>query len=231
MHRRQHDAQRLGVEHHRDLRARPSGARADRCGRSTAGRPRANASLLIGAVAIASIRACARRRRRGRSASYAARPASAEIRPQRESARSRPADAARKARSRRLAPGAGSAAALRAISGPMPAGSPTVMPIRGRPRHPHVPQLPDPHEPQPAARRPARSGCRRIRSRLRRRSRRASRPCRSAARSAGSTSGGRTCPDSFDGLRLRSCCFAILIETGSNVCRNVVQQSGRPHEP
>src|SRR5471032_581353 len=38
-------------------------------------------------------------------------------------------------------------------------------------------------------------------------------------------------PESFDGLRLKSCCLAILIETGSNDCRNVVQHSGRPHVP
>jgi hypothetical protein len=38
-------------------------------------------------------------------------------------------------------------------------------------------------------------------------------------------------PDSFDGFRLRFCCFAILIEMGSKVCRNVVQQSGRPQDP
>ena len=30
---------------------------------------------------------------------------------------------------------------------------------------------------------------------------------------------------------LRVLSFAILIETGSKVCRNVVQHSGRPHEP
>src|SRR5262245_41443202 len=38
-------------------------------------------------------------------------------------------------------------------------------------------------------------------------------------------------PESFEGLRLRSCCFAILIETGSNDVRNVVQHSGRPQVP
>src|SRR5438552_18691965 len=38
-------------------------------------------------------------------------------------------------------------------------------------------------------------------------------------------------PDSFDGFKLRSCCFAILIETGSNEFKNVVQHSGRPHVP
>src|SRR6185312_1188878 len=38
-------------------------------------------------------------------------------------------------------------------------------------------------------------------------------------------------PDSFEGFRLKSCCLAILIETGSNDVRNVVQHSGRPHVP
>src|SRR4029079_1332317 len=38
-------------------------------------------------------------------------------------------------------------------------------------------------------------------------------------------------PDSFEGFRLRSCCFAILIETGSNAVRNVVQHNGRPQVP
>src|SRR4051812_27112386 len=38
-------------------------------------------------------------------------------------------------------------------------------------------------------------------------------------------------PESFDGFRLRSCCFAILIDTGSNEVRNVVQHNGRPHVP
>src|SRR5258707_11069213 len=38
-------------------------------------------------------------------------------------------------------------------------------------------------------------------------------------------------PESFEGLRLSSCCLAILIDTGSNDCRNVVQHNGRPHVP
>src|SRR6185436_4153455 len=38
-------------------------------------------------------------------------------------------------------------------------------------------------------------------------------------------------PDSFEGFRLSSCCFAILIDTGSNVVRNVVQHSGLPQVP
>ena len=33
-------------------------------------------------------------------------------------------------------------------------------------------------------------------------------------------------PESFDGLRLSCCCFAILIDTGSKVFSQVVQQSG-----
>ena len=39
------------------------------------------------------------------------------------------------------------------------------------------------------------------------------------------------CPESFDGLRLSCCCFAILIDTGSKPFSQVVQQSGRPHGP
>ena len=38
-------------------------------------------------------------------------------------------------------------------------------------------------------------------------------------------------PDSFDGFRLRFCCFAILIDTGSNDVSHVVQHSGRPQDP
>jgi hypothetical protein len=38
-------------------------------------------------------------------------------------------------------------------------------------------------------------------------------------------------PDSLDGFKLRFCCFAILIDTGSNDWSQVVQQSGRPQEP
>ena len=38
-------------------------------------------------------------------------------------------------------------------------------------------------------------------------------------------------PDSFEGFRLRSCCLAILIETGSKTCSHAAQHSGRPHEP
>ena len=38
-------------------------------------------------------------------------------------------------------------------------------------------------------------------------------------------------PDSREGFRLRSCCFAILIETGSKVLSHVVQHSGLPHDP
>src|SRR6185436_6568185 len=38
-------------------------------------------------------------------------------------------------------------------------------------------------------------------------------------------------PDNLEGLRLRSCCLAILIETGSNEVRNVVQHNGRPQVP
>jgi len=38
-------------------------------------------------------------------------------------------------------------------------------------------------------------------------------------------------PESLEGLRLRFCCLAILIETGSKDCSQVVQQSGRPQEP
>jgi hypothetical protein len=37
--------------------------------------------------------------------------------------------------------------------------------------------------------------------------------------------------ESFAGLRLRSWIFAILIEIGSNDRSQVVQHSGRPHEP
>ena len=38
-------------------------------------------------------------------------------------------------------------------------------------------------------------------------------------------------PDSLDGLRLRCCAFAILIEIGANSFRKVEQQSALPHGP
>jgi hypothetical protein len=38
-------------------------------------------------------------------------------------------------------------------------------------------------------------------------------------------------PDSFEGFRLRFCCFAIRIDTGSNDCNQVVQHNGRPQDP
>src|SRR5580765_4016532 len=131
----------------------------------------------------------------------------------------------------------GSAAARRAISGPMPAGSPSVIAMRGFIRYSYSilgargskssqwqlqlpplaqPPLPQPlglsqppSLPQPPCTTPLALGSSYRRQHLRR----------------------PQSPDSLDGFRLSSCCLAILIDTGSNDVRNVVQQSGRPHVP
>ena len=140
-----------------------------------------------------------------------------------------------------------SAAALAATSGPMPAGSPTVSAMRGcmapacrngrwRPGCPLMKKraahhlftggtcrcqscnrrcrspfglLQVPSSPQPPRSSPLAFGSSYRRQHF-------SRPQR---------------PDSLEGLSARSCCLAIRIETGSNVCSHDVQQSGRPQDP
>ena len=88
----------------------------------------ANASLLIGAVAIASILPARASSTARTMASYAARPAAAVTRP-----RSNGSDVTGPytTGSQMLSTPA-SPAAFAVISGPMPAGSPAVIPIRGR---------------------------------------------------------------------------------------------------
>src|SRR5262245_58153021 len=136
-----------------------------------------------------------------------------------------------------------SAAARAAISGPIPAGSPAVMAILGLAmagrilnsefriqNYPWQLQLPQPPElqlplPQPA---PQPEGLSQPPS--------SPQPPWTTPFELGSSYRRQHfrrphSPESFDGLRLRSCCFAILIETGSKVCRKVVQHSGRPQVP
>ena len=93
------------------------------------GRPaRANASLLTGAVAMpATTPACASRTA-AQIASYAARPA---VRRQHARARTTLRPAGRTGPARRRSSTRDPRDALRAISGPMPAGSPTVIAMRG----------------------------------------------------------------------------------------------------
>ena len=199
MNRREHDAQRLGVEHHRD--ARRAGQVREQLRVPAPRQPGgANASLLIGAVAIASMRpACASRRRRddgvvGRAAR------SADTRPR---SNARDVVVGRRSVEDRLAQldatrgiGRRLARDLRPDAGGIADGDADARRARSSAA---IPQPPAPHDAAAAAAARARSDCCRIRSRLRRRSRRASRPCRSAARSGGSTSAGRTCPTASTG--------------------------------
>ena len=128
VHRDQHDLQLRRMKHHGDPRRRRTGARADRCGPSTAGRPATNASLLIGAVAMASTspRLCGVDRAEEGVVGRLARRRRDLAHPDGRRRRRRRSIGSQTART------PGSAAALATISGPMPAGSPAVSAMRGR---------------------------------------------------------------------------------------------------
>src|SRR4029453_14119610 len=120
-----------------------------------------------------------------------------------------------------------SAIALRAISGPMPAGSPAVIPILGSGIYLQLPQPPSPHDPQPPPG-PQPVGFPQPPS--------SPQPPPLMPLAFGNSYRRQHfrrphSPDSRDGFKLRSCCLAFLMDTGSKVFSQGVQHRGRPQEP
>ena len=223
VHGRQHDAQRVASR--TSSRRRRAGQVREQIGMAAPWKPGQRERLLVDGRRRDRIDRAARRVvDRAHDGSYAARPASALSAPGGE----RLADGRRRV-DERLADVEHARIGRRAVGRDLRPDTRGVADrdARSRPavsRCWHaaaVRRMPQPPVPQPD---------RVVAAALARRSRRAPRLSRWAARSAGSTSAGRTGPDSFDGLSARSCCLAILIDTGSNDCSNVVQQSGRPHD-